>query len=210
MKISFSLSKLGRFSWKFLAAFLVLFALMVSTIRGLLPHLDSVRLELISFVESEYQIQAQVGEISAQWQAYGPVITIDNLVLPEQPHLPAVLNLQQVQFKLDFWQTLLTLSPHIENVIVDGVTIDLNLDKLSYTSEKNEVVTTVDNGLTSKTQTLDWLYRLLLVQLNQYSLSDIQVKLNSKSSNYRPIHLQNFHWRNQGETASRPRAVNAG
>lgn len=197
MSNSFSFSKLGRFCWKLLAAFLVLFALLVSSIRGLLPHLDSVQQELISFVDSEYQIQAQVGEISAQWQAYGPVVTIDNLVLPEQKHLPVSLNLQQVQFKLDFWQTLLTLSPHIENVIVDGVKVDLDLDKLT------EPATTVDSSLnkvhSSKTDTLDWLYRLLFEQLSRFSLSNIEVALISKYHDYKPVHLQNFQWRNQDD-----------
>ena len=195
MENAFSLSKLGRFCWKLLATLLVLFALMVSMIRGLLPHLDNVRQELIAFVDSEYQIKAQVGEMSAHWQAYGPVVTIDNLILPEQKHLPVALNLQQVQFKLDFWQTLLNLSPRIENVVVDGVHLELDLDKLTA-AEANENETTSTPNDAAQSQNVDWLYLLLLEQLKQYSLSNIEVKLNSQHHDYKPVLLKNFHWRN--------------
>ncbi|MBM7072365.1 TIGR02099 family protein [Shewanella sp. 202IG2-18] len=195
--MTFSFSKLGRFCWKLLAIFLVLFALAVSLIRGLLPHLDSVRQELISFVGAEYQIKAQVGEISAHWQAYGPVVTVDNLVLPEQKYLPIAIDLKQVEFKLDFWQTLLALSPQIENVIVDGVNVELDLDKLTQSSDQIEVANVA--SVSNEPESLDWLYGLLLEQLNQYSLSNIQVKILSQKHDFRPIHLQDFHWRNQGE-----------
>ncbi len=193
MRNAFSFSKLGRFCRKALVAFLVLFALTVSLIRGLLPHLDNARQELIAFVDSQYRIKAEAGEISARWRAFGPVVTIDNLNLPEQSRLPVALNLRQVQFKIDFWRTLLTLSPRVENVTVDGVKLELDLDKL--TSSSSAAVT---RSAGDATQALDWLYRLLLAQLKQYSLSNIEIKLNSRHHDYKPLLLNNFYWRNRG------------
>lgn len=62
-KRSFNLT---RFCWQFLAIILVLFALMVSLFRGLLPQLDQVRMELITFVEAEYGVEVDVGQLAAE------------------------------------------------------------------------------------------------------------------------------------------------
>ncbi|WP_133405679.1 YhdP family protein [Parashewanella tropica] len=197
------LSRILQISWKILAGFLVLFALLVSLIRGLLPQLDGARDELIKLIEDTYQIQVYVGSLSAQWQAYGPSITVDNLVLPEQENLPSTLILQQVQVKLDFWQTLLTLSPKIENVRVDGVHVGLKLDQLKNEEGKltQDLTKDISQQISSNatpTQ-LDWLYQLLFEQLHRYSLSDVSIQLLSHDRQYEPIHIQNFHWLNRGD-----------
>ncbi|MGS0725769.1 YhdP family protein, partial [Shewanella sp. 0m-11] len=126
-KRSFNLT---RFCWQFLAIILVLFALMVSLFRGLLPQLDQVRMELISFVESEYQVKVDIGNLAAEWQAYGPALTVKNFVLPAQDNLPVTLLFNQVHVKFDFWQSLVTASPQIEDVIFDGANVALDLDRL--------------------------------------------------------------------------------
>ncbi|WP_165905073.1 YhdP family protein [Parashewanella curva] len=196
-------SRTLQISLKILAAFLVLFALLVSLIRGLLPQLDDARNELVRFVEDTYHVQVYVGGLSAQWQAYGPAITVDNLVLPEQDKLPATLILQQVQVKLDFWQTLLTLSPKIEDVKVDGVHIGLKLNKIEAEEGKvtEEIIqdTVQELKQNNPPDQLDWLYQLLFEQLHRYSLSDVSIELLSHDRQFEPIHIQNFHWLNRGD-----------
>ncbi|MGL5487330.1 MAG: YhdP family protein, partial [Shewanella sp.] len=153
MATLFTAKKLSRFCWQLLALILVLFALTVSLIRGLLPQVDEVRQQLVEYVKSEYQINIQVGELSAQWQAFGPAVTIDDLVIPPQEKLPVTVLVKQVQIKLDFWQSLLTTSPRIEDVNFEGVHIALDMDKLSGS--------TTGRVSGQSTQT-DWLYKLLL------------------------------------------------
>ncbi|MBE8168557.1 MAG: DUF3971 domain-containing protein, partial [Shewanella sp.] len=202
-----SLSKISRWCWKVLAGFLVFFALLVSLIRGLLPQLDSVRHELVDFIASEYQIEVFIGKISAEWQAYGPSITVDNLILPPQDKLPATLILQQVQFKLDFWQSLFTLSPKIENVLVNGVHLGLDIDKLKSANDQNENqivesnkveknVTKLDENTHLNSKKLDWLYSLVLEQFSHFTMFNVNLQLLSTKQSYRPIKINNFHWSN--------------
>ena len=190
MATLFTAKKLSRFCWQLLALILVLFALTVSLIRGLLPQVDEVRQQLVEYVKSEYQIDIQVGELSAQWQAFGPAVTVDNLVIPTQDKLPVTVLVKHVQIKLDFWQSLLTTSPRIEDVNFDGVHIALDIDKLSGNKAQ---------GAANQTAQTDWLYKLLLKQLERFSLTDASVQLLSLQHEYRPIHIRHLNWRNSGE-----------
>ena len=176
---------INRVFWQILAITLVLFALAVSLIRGLLPHIPEVRTELIDYLDSEYQLHVQMDKLSAEWQAFGPALTINNLVLPPQDNLPITVVSNNVHIKLDFWQSLLTLSPQVETVVFDGLKVALNLDQLTATD---------DNTKPSDKATLDWLYALLLEQLGHFSITDASLQLVSKQHDYRPIFIDNLLW----------------
>ncbi|MGE4259697.1 YhdP family protein [Shewanella sp.] len=185
-------SKIGRFCWQLLAVSLLLFALLVSLIRGLLPQLDQVRQELTSYIEQHYGVRVEVGQLSAHWQAYGPSLTVERLVLPKQEHLPVTLVVQNVQVKLDFWETLLTAKPQVENVIFNGVQLALDLDQLNPPD-------TAATGHQGAGSNIDWLYALLLEQLERFSVGDATIQLLSRDIHYRPIHIGNLRWLNHGE-----------
>ena len=178
--------KFSRLCWQILAIILVLFALVVSLFRGLLPQLDEVRTELVKYVEQQYQVRVNVGLLSAEWQAFGPALTVSKLVIPPQERLPFTLVVNDVHIKLDFWESLFTASPQIENVIFDGVQIALDLDKLNET----------DDTTSAQEMDTDWLYRLLLEQLERFSIKQASLQLLSKKNNYRPIFVKDLKWSN--------------
>nr|WP_211164338.1 YhdP family protein [Shewanella salipaludis] len=178
--------KFSRYCWQALAIFLVLFALGVSLIRGLLPQLGQVRQQVAIYLQDEYQLKLQLGQISAQWEAFGPALTVDNLVIPPQESLPVTLIVGKVQIKLDFWQTLLTASPQVETVIFNGVHLALDLDALGQSGEPQSSANT------------DWLYRLLLEQLGRFSLSDVRLQLLSAQHHFPPLYIKDLKWRNTG------------
>lgn len=182
------LTAFGRTSLQVLAILLVLFALGVSLIRGLLPHIPEVRQEILGYVEKHYGVKLQLDGLSAKWQAYGPALTVTNLVLPPQDNLPITLVSEQVNIKLDFWQSLLTLSPQIETVSFDKVRIAIDVDNLSNQTTSSTSVTN-----------MDWLYAFLLEQLGHFSINDVSVQLISSQHQFRPIFVENLVWLNQGE-----------
>ncbi|WP_232775169.1 MULTISPECIES: YhdP family protein [unclassified Shewanella] len=170
-----------------LAIVMVLFALFVSLFRGLLPQLDQVRLELVDYIHNKYQVEVQVGQLQAEWQAFGPALTVKNFVLPSQEKLPVTLLFEQVHVKFDFWQTLLTATPQIEDVIFDGVNVALDLDRLASTSTSSSSSTKMNT---------DWLYQLMLEQLERFSITNARIQLLSQKHQYRPIFIKDMHWRN--------------
>ncbi|AQS40403.1 TIGR02099 family protein [Shewanella psychrophila] len=186
MSRKFCPRKFSRFCWQVLAIILVLFALVVSLFRGLLPQLDEVRSELVKYVEQQYQIQVNVGQLSAEWQAFGPALTVSKLVIPPQDNLPFTLVVNDVHIKFDFWESLFTTSPQIENVIFDGVHVALDLDKLNESSDTKSV----------KETDTDWLYQLLFEQLERFSIKQASLQLMSKKHDYRPIFVKDLKWSN--------------
>lgn len=190
MATLFTAKKLSRFCWQLLAIFLVLCALVVSLFRELLPQVDGVRQRLVDYVKSEYQIEVRVEELSAQWQAFGPAVSIDNLIIPPQDKLPVAVVVKNVQVKLDFWQSILARSPRIENVHFEGVNVAIDIDKLTAISP---------TSAPSEAAQIDWLYKLLLKQLDRFSLTNASVQLLSQQHEYRPIHIRHLNWRNNGE-----------
>lgn len=178
---------INRICWQILAITLVLFALAVSLIRGLLPHVPEVRTELVNYLYSEYKLQVEVETLSAEWQAFGPALSIKNLTLPPQESLPITVISQNVHIKIDFWQSLFTLSPQVETVVFDGVSVALNLDQLSANDE-------LDSN--QPQANMDWLYHLLLEQLAHFSITDASLQLISSEHDYRPIFIDNLEWQN--------------
>ncbi|MEI6859773.1 MAG: YhdP family protein [Shewanella sp.] len=186
MSGKFSLRKFSRFCWQVLAITLVLFALVVSLFRGLLPQLDEVRTELVKYVEQQYQVEVSVGSLSAEWQAFGPALTVSKLVIPPQDNLPFTLEVNNVHIKFNFWKSLFTASPQIGNVIFDGVHVALDLDNLN---ETNSATYAQDSDS-------DWLYRLLLEQLGRYSIKQASLQIISKKHNFHPIFIKDLKWSN--------------
>ncbi|WP_394147698.1 YhdP family protein [Shewanella atlantica] len=178
--------KFSRYCWQTLAVILVLFALAVSLFRGLLPQLTEVRQDLVNYIEDEYQVQVSVGELNAEWQAFGPALTVKELVLPPQERLPFTLVIRGVHVKLDFWESLMTTSPQIENVIFEGVEVGLDLDKLNQ----------VESRTNSAEIDTDWLYSLLLEQLEHFSISEGSLQLLSKHHDFSPIYVKDLRWQN--------------
>lgn len=179
-------SKFSRFCLQFLASILVIFALIVSLIRGLLPHVDQARSAVVDYFSQQYHIQVDVGQLSAKWQAFGPSITINNLLLPVQHNLPIDLSIGKVSLKLDFWQTLFNLSPQVEDVVFDDVKAKIYLEKINALTQPKR----------NQSYEHDWLYQLLLSQLERYSINDVGIYFQYKNQPNRAIHIHDLHWLN--------------
>lgn len=179
---------LGRYCGLSLSIIIVLFALTVSLFRGLLPQLAGVRLQLIDYIETQYQVKVHVEELSSQWEGYGPAFTIKNFTLPIQQHIPFALKVNSVQVQLDFWQSLTHFAPEIEMVSFDGVSIELDLDKVK--SIQNQASQSQDTDL-------EFIYALLLEQLTYFELTDTKLQLIGHNQNYSPIYINDLKWYNK-------------
>ncbi|AZQ13223.1 hypothetical protein STH12_04197 [Shewanella khirikhana] len=178
-------ANVGRVCGLTLATLLVLFALGVSLIRSLLPQLDQARDKVTAYLWDNYGLKVQVTRLAAEWQAFGPALTVENLVLPPQDGLPLTLIIKRTEVKLDFWQSLLSREAFIENVVFDGVQVALDLDAMGGGEDKQ----------TASTGT-DWLYRLLLEQLQSFAMREAMVQLKSRHHDFRPIYLGDLRWHN--------------
>ena len=56
-----------------------------------------MRLQLVNYVEQTYQVKVEVGQLQAQWRDFGPALTVTDLVLPQQNHLPLTFAINEAQ-----------------------------------------------------------------------------------------------------------------
>ena len=171
-----------RIALQVIAVSLVLFALFVSLIRALLPQVEGNTQQFLEYLQSNYQLDVELGQLQASWQAFGPVLYLNRLTIPEQPQLPFSLHVERTHFKIDFWQSLITLSPQLEDVRFSGVELTLKLDQLANIE--------ADEGSNN-----DWLYALLLEQLERFSLRDMVIKF-AQEDGLEPLHLSELNWKN--------------
>nr|WP_283165461.1 YhdP family protein [Shewanella litorisediminis] len=182
---------MGRICGLTLATLLVLFALGVSLIRSLLPQLEQARDKVTDYLWENYRIEVKVSRLAAEWQAFGPSLTVENLILPPQEGLPLTLIIKRTDIKLDFWQTLLSREATVEHVAFEGVQIALDLDAMG-----NEGAAETAPASKDSTRVIDWLSPLLLEQLQQFALTDATVQLKSKHHDFRPIYVGDLRWLN--------------
>ncbi|WP_163934583.1 YhdP family protein [Paraferrimonas sp. SM1919] len=176
------LQRLTRSCILAITTILVIIALLLSFIRLLLPQLEDQHSKIAQYVENEYQLQIAVGQLKAGWAAYGPEVIIQDLQLPEQVGMPFTLNVNQVQIKLDFWQTIRQLKPVLEDVNFDDIELVLDLKKFAQ----------LESDQNSNT---DWVYELLLEQLGNFSLNDLEVVFKGDQK-IAPLIVNYLDWRN--------------
>ncbi|QDF68300.1 TIGR02099 family protein [Shewanella sp. SNU WT4] len=172
--------------WKTLAVLLVLFALMVSLVRSLLPQVEQVHQQLVQLLEREFQLKVELASIQADWQSHGPELRLVKLAIPKQDGVPLSLEIDNVQVKLNFWQSLINLEPRVQDVSFNGVKLALDTDALALSQPQQK-------------HNADWLYSLLLGQLERYSITNLQLDIISRHRHFNPIHIDTLNWRNRGD-----------
>jgi uncharacterized protein (TIGR02099 family) len=178
--------------WQLLALGLLLFALLVSLIRGLLPQVPQIRQQLVEYLQQTYQLDVQISSLAAQWQAFGPELTINGLVIPPQDALPITLIIEKVHLKVDFWDSLASLSPQVESVTFDGVQVAVDLSHVA----PNATDDIEEAASEAHSNRLDWLYALALEQLSHFSITNASVQLLSDAKRFKPIYINNLVWLN--------------
>jgi uncharacterized protein (TIGR02099 family) len=180
--------------WQLLALGLLLFALLVSLIRGLLPQVPQIRQQLVEYLQKTYQLDVQISSLAAQWQAFGPELTINGLVIPPQDALPITLIIEKVHLKVDFWDSLASFSPQVESVTFDGVQVAVDL---SHVAPKPVATDDIEEAASeTHSNRLDWLYALALEQLSHFSITNASVQLLSDVKRFKPIYINNLVWLN--------------
>src|SRR5690554_1516852 len=75
----------GRWLWRSLlytlAIVLVLFALLLSALRYLLPQMPDVTKQVEQFLATNYALDVQLAQISADWTRSGPELILHDFVL---------------------------------------------------------------------------------------------------------------------------------
>ena len=161
---------------------LVLFALVLTILRYLLPQLPDVTRQVEQLLAERYQVVATVAELSADWNRSGPQLVLRNLQVPQADHDGVLLAVDEARIHFNFWQSLRSWSWQIERLTLDSATFSYDLRQLNQ----------VNDGLA-----VEPLQRFLLQHLTHIDVRDSSLNLTNLLGQQRLIVIDELRWYNQ-------------
>ena len=174
-----------RKAWLTLAILLLTLAVLVTVARYSLPLVENNKATLQDYIAERYGVNVQIGHISAEWQRAGPVLVLNDLNLEQNNASPVAITLERLYVEVDFWQTLLNTKLSSNDFSLQGLTVNLDVTKLS-------------GGNNNEFPIIDALKSLFLEQLGAFSLNQGSVTLQFDESEQR-FELDRLAWLNEGD-----------
>ena len=119
---------LNRF-YKLVAILLVLFAVLISSVRALLPYAENYRHALQDYINETYQTDVIIGALNFDWQQSGPSLVAQNISLLDTDGV--AVNVERLFLSIDFWQSLRKQALVTRDFSIDGAQVLLTGDVLA-------------------------------------------------------------------------------
>lgn len=186
---NFWLSKL----FKTLAILLVLFALLSSSLRLLLPYVGNYKTELEDYINGNYNTQVSIGDLSMSWRNLGPVLIVKNVQLLDTEQTKIYIG--EFELQVDMWKTLTRQQFVSERLTLKGAQIYIDeglwndeqdpapkLDGTQQQAKENFAFTQVAN--------------LFLNRISRFAILDSQINVGAEQD--RSFKIVRIHWLNDG------------
>ena len=174
--------------WLLCAVGLVLLATLVTLLRVGLPYATGYKTDIEQFIASQYGAKVNIGQLSAGWQSSGPALLLQQVSI-DGGNGDALLELQELRVRLDFWASLTSLQLKADNFELSGLA--LTIDSQRLLQQQNE--TPADSG-----PLLSAVEQLLFQQLKNFTLVDSELILRSQYTPPIKFKLQRLAWLNDG------------
>ncbi|WP_448214296.1 YhdP family protein [Colwellia sp. MEBiC06753] len=171
-------------AYKSIAILLVLFAVLISSLRLFLPYAQHYKIDLQNYINDAYGTQVEIGALSMDWQKFGPVLVAKNVSLIDTESVATFI--ENINIKVNFWRTLQHRTLITQGFTLDGAKIFVNQHGLE------------NNTVSAKSADMyDRLSELFLLQLNKFSLVNSQLILRTESGD-KLVHIDHLNWQNIG------------
>ncbi|WP_265504168.1 AsmA2 domain-containing protein YhdP [Providencia rustigianii] len=164
------------------AAVLLLCALVLTSLRFLLPNINNYRPEIISYIEKKGDIKLQIGEIAGAWRYYGPEIIIHNVSLKSAS---TDVDVNKVTVELDIWNSLFSLRWRFRDLTFYQLNVDHKVPLSLDGSEEETNYDAIDD--------------LFLRQFDHFILKDSQLTFLTPSEQKMTLLLPELSWLNESE-----------
>ena len=182
---SFYLAYIIKKLWALVALSLVVVAVTISILRYSLPYMDEQKNHLEEWLSKQIGTELKIGEITAKWQGLGPAIVLRDVQLINNPQSPINLSITETSIEVDFWQSVLELQIQANKFDLRQMELELNL--ASFAQNQNEY------------PIVDALESLFLQQLQQFSISQSKIIINTKNAKQQVVLIDQVSWVNRGD-----------
>jgi len=179
--------------WTFIAANLIVIALILTIARVASTDINEYKVKLIQWIAAEYDIHVEVDDISAGIDFSGLVLTLENVQFVDAPLLPFKLELQHLFLHLDFLNSIREK---------ELVFTDISLKGADLTLKSSQQTRLADSSLLDKTAselTVGSLKDIFLSRLNSFSIRDSQLTFTDHLSIEKTIFIKDLSWFNRGK-----------
>ncbi|UTM57654.1 TIGR02099 family protein [Photobacterium sp. CCB-ST2H9] len=179
------LIKLTRVLKWTLLTLLVIGAVLITSLRLLLPQLNNYRAPITAWLSEETSLQIGVAQVEGRWHNLGPVMALHGVRLGQNSH--DMIQAREIDLELDLWQSLLNLKPVFRDVQIYGLSLDFTQLPAS-------------NDATDSARQLDLarIEQVLFVQLGTFSLRDATLVVTSPAGHRQPVTLKELKWDRRG------------
>ncbi len=171
-----------------MAIALVLFAVLISAFRLLLPYAHNYKLGIEDYINKHYQSNVHIGEISLGWQRFGPTLIAKEIRLLQTQNTRVGIN--NIDVRIDFWQSLSERNIVAHHINLDGVEV--------FYDQTVELLPSSNNEVDSEQVLLDNIIDLFLSQIDRFSLNNSEITVKNEH-NQRTFLINHLNWLNRGE-----------
>ncbi|RUO66107.1 TIGR02099 family protein [Pseudidiomarina planktonica] len=170
--------------WLSIAILLVLAAVLLTVLRLSLPYLPNVTEPVEQWLASNYQLDVEVTELSADWGSSGPRLVLRGVQVHSDSGSAVDIKIGSMFVALDFWTSLREWRPTAAAFLIADADIRYDSNLVPAGSETDTVT--------------DVLADLFLQQLERFSLRSSQLHLRTGNEPGRTLLIDELSWRNQG------------
>jgi uncharacterized protein (TIGR02099 family) len=172
-------------TYKCIAIFLVVFAVLISALRLFLPYAHNYRQDLQDYINTTYQSDIVIGSLNMGWQSTGPTLQAENVSLLQAEG--AEVYIQAFDINIDFWKSIRFRRLITKDFTLDGVKILFD-EKILADNANSEQNSTLINSVSE----------LFLKQIGRFSVKNSQV-IYRKENSKRTFLISQIDWLNQGD-----------
>lgn len=172
---------------------MVLLAITVTALRITLPQLNHFQKEIQAWVNQGTGLDFEIGQISGFWRNTHPSLSLVDIRAKTPKESGIGFSAKTVEIEFDLIQSLLQFEPVVADLNVYALNVDMRAVKSSQTDDSPQLSPQDDQK-----SVIEQLDKLLLRQLDHFSLKDSTVYLTSVSGEERRLDIAQLKWSNQG------------
>jgi len=181
-----------RWLYAFIAANLILIALLLTAARIASTDVNTYKVKIIEWIAAEHDINVNVENISAGVDFSGLVLTLKNVSFVDAPLLPFELELEHLFLHIDFINSIKQQTLVFNDISLKGADLVL---KSSYRLNRFDSNST---EAASTAVTIDSLKNIFLSRLSSFSIKESQLNFTDHLSNQKTIYVEDLTWLNNG------------
>ena len=171
-------------TYKVIAILLVSVAVLISAMRLLLPYASHYRVDFQNYINSNYNVEIDVGTLAMDWRKSGPYLVAKHVDIVDTDALK--VSVASIQVHVDFWQSVQQRKLITSDISLSGAYIYVDRSQLSTSKQQ------------SNESLFDSLSDLILAQISQFELADSHITLKDEHQE-KKFALTYLNWLNKDE-----------